>query len=273
MGLFDVDQRKASRVGLFFSKENNSTLRRVGMRCPGQDLRFWKPGDIFEIQCPKCSRKIEFFKDEVRRRCGCGHEVVNPKMDLGCAAWCQYAAQCVGNIPEEVKARQRAGEKDFLRERILLETKKYWGAHDQHVNHALRVARYAEKILRVEGGNPLVVIGAAYLHNLDGEEAERDGQSGSAHARREGLQRVREILERLDLQKKVISEIVDVIHCLRSAGDEKSLDVQILFEADWLAKMEEQENRADPGQWKNEILNNFKTTTGRQLLHGFHPGS
>jgi len=34
------------------------------MKCPGQDMRFWKPGDIFDTQCPKCGRRIEFFKDE-----------------------------------------------------------------------------------------------------------------------------------------------------------------------------------------------------------------
>ena len=97
------------------------------MRCPGQDMRFWKPGDIFETQCPKCGGKIEFFKDDVRRRCGCGHEVVNPKMDLGCAAWCQYAEQCVGDVPEEMKERQRAEEKDLLRERISFEMKRILG--------------------------------------------------------------------------------------------------------------------------------------------------
>jgi len=88
------------------------------MRCPGQDMRFWKPGDIFEAECPKCGGKVEFFKDEVRRKCPCGHEIVNPKMDLGCAEWCQYAEQCIGVVPEEVKARQKAKQGDLLKERI-----------------------------------------------------------------------------------------------------------------------------------------------------------
>ena len=273
MSFFDVDQRKAGRGGLFFNEEDNPTPRRFGMRCPGQDMRFWKPGDIFETQCPKCGKKIEFFKDDVRRRCGCGLEVVNPKMDLGCAAWCQYAEQCVGNVPEEMKTKQKAEERDFLRERISLEMKKFWGTDYQHVRHALKVARYAEKILRGEGGNPLVVLGAAYLHNLDGDAAEMDGLSRPAHARREGLERVREILERLGVQSEAISEIVDAIHGLHSARDEKSLNVQILHEAHWLAKMEERENKGDPDQWEDGILNHFKTTTGRQLLRGFISGS
>jgi len=96
------------------------------MRCPGQDMRFWKSEDIFEIPCPRCGGRVEFFKDEVRRRCRCGHEIVNPKVDFGCASWCPYAEQCIGTVPDDVKARQRAEERNSLKERIGLEMKKYF---------------------------------------------------------------------------------------------------------------------------------------------------
>jgi hypothetical protein len=67
------------------------------VRCPGQDQRFWKPGDIFEVKCPGCGQTIEFFKDEPKLKCRkCRQTVLNPKIDLGCAEWCQYAEQCVG---------------------------------------------------------------------------------------------------------------------------------------------------------------------------------
>ena len=57
------------------------------MRCPGQDPMFWKPGDVFEIPCPKCSFLVEFFKFDVKRKCKCGHEIVNPRINFGCAEW------------------------------------------------------------------------------------------------------------------------------------------------------------------------------------------
>ncbi len=66
-------------------------------QCPGQDKRFWKPEDIFDINCPKCGAKVEFWKDDIDRRCGkCGYKFRNPKLDLGCAEWCQYAKYCLG---------------------------------------------------------------------------------------------------------------------------------------------------------------------------------
>ena len=67
-------------------------------RCPGQDKRFWKPTDIAESPCPSCGAAVEFWKDDVRRRCpACGAMVPNPGLDTGCAAWCRYADQCLGD--------------------------------------------------------------------------------------------------------------------------------------------------------------------------------
>lgn len=69
------------------------------MRCPGQDTRYWKPSAIFEADCAQCGFPMEFFKDEVARVCkNCGKQILNPKLDLGCAANCQQAQQCLGTV-------------------------------------------------------------------------------------------------------------------------------------------------------------------------------
>ncbi len=236
------------------------------MRCPGQDLRFWKPGDIFEIQCPKCGRRIEFFKDEVRRKCGCGHEIVNPKLDFGCAQWCQYAEQCVGAVPEEVKARRREEEKDLLRGKIALEMKKYFGTDFKRVNHALKVARYAEQILKIEGGHPLVVLGAAYLHDIGIHEAERKHGSPSGHYQEiEGPPIARRILEGLSVQREIVNEICDIIAHHHSPKAEEPLNFQILYEADWLVNLEEEGISKDREKLEKVIGKVFKTTTGKEL--------
>jgi HD superfamily phosphodiesterase len=236
------------------------------MRCPGQDLRFWKPGDIFEMVCPKCQGKIEFFKDEVRRRCRCGHEVVNPKLDFGCAQWCQYAEQCLGTIPDEVKARRKEEERDLLREKISLEMKKYFGTDFKRVTHALRVSRYAEQILKMEGGHPLVVLGAAYLHDIGIHEAERKhGSPSGRYQEIEGPPIARRILEGLNVQKEVVAEICDIIAHHHSPGDEESLNFQILTEADWLVNLEEEGISKDRQRLKEVIQKVFKTATGKDL--------
>ena len=68
-------------------------------RCPGQDMRNWKPEDIFWIACPKCGKEIEFWKDEPMRVCkNCKEEVQNPQINLGCAKWCKNGDKCLGKI-------------------------------------------------------------------------------------------------------------------------------------------------------------------------------
>jgi len=236
------------------------------MRCPGQDMRFWKSEDIFDVLCPKCGGKVEFFKDEVRRRCGCGHEFINPKVDFGCASWCPYAEQCVGTVPEDARVRQGAEEKDSLRQRIGVEMKKYFGADFKRVNHALKVARYAEQILKAEGGNPLVVLGAAYLHDIGIHEAERKyGDTAGRYQELEGPPIAREILEKLNVEKEMVEEICDIIGHHHSPRAEESLNFQILYEADWLVNIEEEGIPKDRRALEGLVARAFKTVTGKEL--------
>lgn len=69
----------------------------MNSKCPGQDTRYWKAEDIHEQPCPHCGDEIEFWKTDVRVRCpSCKRKVANPRFNLGCAAWCAYAEQCLG---------------------------------------------------------------------------------------------------------------------------------------------------------------------------------
>jgi hypothetical protein len=72
------------------------------MKCPGQDSRYWDSNSIYEEKCPNCNVIIEFFKDDSFRKCkACGVKVKNPKMDLGCAEYCEFADQCLGFLNDD----------------------------------------------------------------------------------------------------------------------------------------------------------------------------
>ncbi len=69
--------------------------------CPGQDMRYWKPEDIFTAPCPSCGAAIEFWKDEPIAVCpGCKLEARNPRIDLGCATHCKHGPSCTGEGPQ-----------------------------------------------------------------------------------------------------------------------------------------------------------------------------
>ncbi len=241
------------------------------MKCPGQDSRFWKPEDIFDIQCLKCGSLIEFFKDDVKRKCRCGQEIVNPRLDFGCAQWCEYGEQCLGVIPKELEDLKKKLETGRFKEKFSLTMKKYFEKDLQRIQHAQKVARFAEEIAKEEGGNPLVVLGSAYLHEIGVYEAEKKyGSSESEHQEKEGPSIVRNLLGRLGLKAQVIEEICDIIGHHSRPRKEETLNFQILYEAEWLVKIEENGISRDREKLESLIPKIFMTDTGKRLVEDLY---
>jgi hypothetical protein len=180
------------------------------MKCPGQDTRFWKPDDIFVAECPKCGAEIEFFKDDARRRCAwCGHMFYNPKIELGCAEWCQYAEKCVPDLVRAKKAAQNF--KELLSEMVKSHLEKDPAAWDR----TAKGVAYAQDLLKAEGGDPKVVMAAVLLHRVSPDRA-------------------REFLAELETEPEIVEAVLEL---LAGQGAERDLNRQ-LFQ-DVLALLEE----------------------------------
>ncbi len=235
------------------------------MKCPGQDSRYWQPGAIFEAECPQCGQVVEFFKDESSRRCKkCGHKFVNPKMDFGCASYCKFAEQCLGDLPPELLAQRE----DLLKDRVAVEMKKYFKKDFRRIAHATKVARYAERIVRVEGGDPAIVLAAGYLHDIGIKEAERKYNSTAArYQEQEGPPIAREILHNLGARQELIKEVCDIIAHHHHPRDEETLNFKILYDADLIVNLEEnhQDRPVDSDKMAALIERGFFTETGKKL--------
>jgi HD superfamily phosphohydrolase YqeK/DNA-directed RNA polymerase subunit RPC12/RpoP len=237
------------------------------MRCPGQDSRYWGAEAIFEVECPNCGGKVEFFKDEPTRRCkGCGQKLVNPKMDFGCAAYCKFAEQCLGDLPPELVAQRE----DLLKDRVAIEMKRYFAKDFKRIGHATKVARYAEEIVREEGGEPAVVLCAAYLHDIGIHEAERKhGSTAGCYQEEEGPPIAREILKRLGAKEELIEEVCDIIGHHHHPRSEETLNFKILYDADLIVNLEEaQKEKGSKGGTEGVlgvIEKGFFTDSGRRL--------
>jgi HD superfamily phosphodiesterase len=235
------------------------------MKCPGQDSRYWEAGAIFETQCPQCGHEVEFFKDESTRKCKkCGHKFVNPKMDFGCASYCKFASQCLGDLPPELMAQRE----DLLRDRVAIEMKKYFKQDFKRIGHATRVARYAEQIVKAERGDPAVVISAAYLHDIGIKEAERKYQSTAArYQEEEGPPIAREILERLGARAELTEEVCDLIAHHHHPREEETLNFKCLYDADLIVNLEEngKEHPLEPEKVEGILERSFFTDTGKSL--------
>jgi len=235
------------------------------MKCPGQDMQFWKPGSIFEAKCPNCGNEVEFFKDDPTRKCPkCGHRFLNPYLDFGCASYCPYAEQCIGNLPPELVAQKE----DLLKDRVAIEMKRYFKQDFKRVGHAIRVARYAEQIGREEGGNLAIILCAAYLHDIGIKEAERKhGSSAAKYQEEEGPPIAKEILYRLGAKEELINEVCDIIGHHHHPRQGETVNFKSLYDADMVTNLEEKQKK-DPADLENLtglIETSFLTDTGRKL--------
>ena len=234
------------------------------MKCPGQDSRYWKPGAIFEETCPKCGHSVEFFKDDAARKCGnCGHRFVNPKMDFGCAAYCEFAEQCIGTLPAEAVAEKE----DLLKDRVAIEMKRYFKTDFKRIGHATRVARTAERIARKEGGNMAVILCAAYLHDIGIPEAERKYNSAAPNFQeQEGPPVARRILEKLGAKKALTDAVCHIIGHHHRPQPDDDLNFKILYDADLITNLEEthKETPIQSRKMRQLLEKTFLTDGGRE---------
>ena len=235
------------------------------MQCPGQDSRYWSGEDVFEVNCPKCGYSVEFFKDDSQQKCkNCGHRLLNPKIDFGCASYCPYADQCLGSMPPELLAKRD----DLFKDKLALSMRQYFGTDSRRIKHADDVAAYAEEIGKMEQGNMAVVMAAAYLHDIGIKEAERKFQSSAAkYQHSEGPPIARELLTELKAESGLIVEVCDIIGHHHSPREEETINFKVLYDADLIVNLDEKYRETRPsGERLEKVLNNsFLTASGRRV--------
>lgn len=233
------------------------------MKCPGQDSRFWQPGAIFEAQCPQCGHAVEFFKDESTRKCKhCGQKFVNPKMDFGCASYCKFAEQCLGELTPELLAKRE----DLLRDRVAIEMKKAFQRDFKRIARSTKVARYAEEIVKGEGGDPAVVLCAAYLHDVAPDQAGPQDPS-AGHQAQQPVEAAREILSRLNARPELVAEVCDIVAQQHRPPQDASINSRIVWDAKTLTNLEERIQAAPEAASELEALAapDLLTETARKL--------
>jgi HD superfamily phosphodiesterase len=177
---------------------------------------------------------VEFFKDDTTRRCGsCGHRFINPKMDFGCAAYCSYAEQCLGDLPPELVAQKE----DLFKDRVAVAVKRHLKSDFRCIGHIARRARHAEALSRQSLANPAVVLIAAYLWDLDTTDSDSPNPTPNTLV-------ARSILEQLKAPSQLVDRVCSLIAAGRAddpAGSDAN-ELDIIAKAEQLALAEEKGN-------------------------------
>ncbi len=220
------------------------------MKCPGQDMKYWKKDAIFDVDCPKCSTSIEFYKDDTTRKCkNCGYRLVNPKMDFGCASYCQFAEQCMGTLPEEFIGSRE----DLLKDKVAVEMKRYFQTDFKSIRMATTAAGHAENIGKKEGGNLAVILCSTYLHGT-------------------GVNGARSILQKVGAGEHMILEICGLLENCADISSDATLEARIVHDALILRKLQDdlKENLIDAEAARQHIAQQLYTksaqTTALALL-------
>jgi hypothetical protein len=104
---------------------------------------------------------VEIFKDESAGRCRtCGHKFLNPGADYGCAQWCSLAKECLGFAPA---APGPAHAEGALAAKLLQWAQSQLPGEPGRFARVLKGFQHAKDLVRKEGGNPVVAVGAAIL--------------------------------------------------------------------------------------------------------------
>jgi HD superfamily phosphodiesterase len=167
-------------------------------------------------------------------------------------------------MPPELLAKK----KELLVERTPIEMKRYFDGDFKRIGHATKVARYAEKICRLEDAHPVVTALSAYLHDIGIREAERKHNSAAPQFQHlEGPPVAREILEKLGAEEGIIEEVCDIIGHHHTPRDEETINFKVLYDADLIVNLEEkQKEKSSPPEHLEKIIEkSFLTQTGQNM--------
>jgi len=148
------------------------------------------------------------------------------------------------------------------------EMKRYFGRDFKRIGHAASVARYAEHIVTEEGGNPAVVLCAAYLHDIGIHESERKYHSTAPeYQHKEGPPIARQIMTRLGAREDLIEQVCDIVGHHHHPRIEETLNFKIVYDADLIVNLEEKQKKkkTDRERLSRIIEKTLFTDTGKRL--------
>ncbi|MCG6917723.1 MAG: hypothetical protein LJE89_09255 [Deltaproteobacteria bacterium] len=234
-------------------------MQKDEIRCPGQNTMFWKPDDIYDVKCPNCGAPVEFWKDDSKRSCKCGHRFLNPKRDLGCLEYCKYAEQCMPDMfqGESLKA--------IYRDRLLVAARIALKPEDSRLKRTQEIAEVAEEILDEEGGQPKVVFAATILGDLVLNSHYQGRQEASSSQGENPIAMVTKVLAELGTEKEVINQVCQIIEDRINGTGSEEVNHKIVSDALMVGNLSEKKTLLENKAIEGLIESKVQTETGKRV--------
>ncbi len=154
---------------------------------------------------------------------------------------------------------------DVVRDRLIDEMRAVFGPDQRRIAHALAVLEYAERIHAAEGGNAMVVMAAAILHDIGIVEAERKYGSAAGHLQEvEGPPVAGSILGKHLKDPAAVQHVLDII-AHHHNGRYDSKEFHILRDADAIVNIGDEMGGCGRAKLARVIDKSIVTAEGRRI--------
>lgn len=217
------------------------------MKCPGQDMQYWDENAIYEVKCPQCEAMVEFYKDDTTRKChNCQHRFVNPKMDFGCATYCQFAEQCLGTLPEDFVLSQD----NLLKDKVAVAMKRHFHTDFKRIRMASQLGFHAERLGKTEENvNLALILCSAYLLLIGYHSAASKHENVTKQRlEEEGPRIAAKILSEIGANENLVDQVCKIIGNKSLETREEELARAIVNDAYRLTLLEQQLKEGNIGR-------------------------
>jgi putative nucleotidyltransferase with HDIG domain len=158
-------------------------------------------------------------------------------------------------------------------EQVRVAMEAYFDSDERRIAHALRVAAFAEELLRYIDADETVTLCAAYLHDIGIPEAERKyGSCGGSLQEKEGPPVARAILARLGAEETLTEIVCTLVGKHHTPAGVDSPEFRILWDADALVNLEEDLPGKNPERIRAVLSKSMVTEPGyRRALELYFP--
>ncbi len=199
------------------------------MKCPGQDRAYWHGERVFEVLCVRCGGRVEFFRDEVSRRCSrCSTRLNNPRVALDCATWCDQAESCMGLSRSRIGALGQGNT--ALAGKLIEALEEAIPNEPDRVHRALLVFQHARELAPAASFPAVTFLSAALLLELGRSLTAREDDPANAPA-------CREVMTRAQLDEGTIVAVTALIDDFLKDRSNPRPEIQFLHDSIELAEI------------------------------------
>jgi putative nucleotidyltransferase with HDIG domain len=161
-----------------------------------------------------------------------------------------------------------------MKEMLIQKMKDVFGKDQKRINHALDVLKYAEQIQETEGGDRLIVIASAILHDIGIHQAENKYNSTAGKYQEiEGPPMAAPILKDCGFPPDKIGHVCKIIanhHTARDTETVGTIEFRVIWDADWLVNIPDECGKMSKDKLQKFVEKIFRTNKGKNLAKEIH---